>query len=117
MEHKFSLTSRHEPEPYGRSTATYGDHDATAATATTAPGADENDDDPDDKHEYVNTETYNIIESKKIHSYDIDKQCSKQVLNATNVSTKSPPNTGIKKKQQQVLNETNVVTKSTQTLG
>ena len=62
MEHKFSLTSRHEPEPYVRTTATNGDHDAlaetpTAETATTASGADENDDDPDDEHEYVNNET------------------------------------------------------------
>ena len=57
VEHKFSLTSRHEPEPYIRTTATNGDHDATtetptAATATTAPGADESDDDPDDEQEY-----------------------------------------------------------------
>ena len=57
VEHKFFLTSRHEPEPYIRTTATNGDHDATAetpkaATATTAPGADENDDDPYDEHEY-----------------------------------------------------------------
>ena len=70
MEHKFSLTSRHEPEPYVRTTATNGDHDAlaetpTAETATTASGADENDDDPDDEHEYVNTETDKNIESKK----------------------------------------------------
>ena len=61
------------------------------------------DQDPDDKHEYVNTETGNIIESKKSHSYDIDKQCSKQLLNATNVTTKSLPITGFKKKQQQFL--------------
>ena len=52
MEHKFSPTSRHEPEPYIRTTATNGYYDATAetptaATATTSPGADENDDDPD----------------------------------------------------------------------
>ena len=50
---QISLTSRHEPEPYVRTTATNGDHDATAetqtaATVTTAPGADENDDDPDE---------------------------------------------------------------------
>ena len=84
MEHKFSLTSCHEPEPYVRTTATNGDHDATgetqiAATATTGPGADENDDDPDDEHEYVNTETDNNIESKKSHSYDIEEQCSKDL--------------------------------------
>ena len=41
MEHKFSLTSGHEPEPYARTTSTNGDHDAlaetpTAKTATTA---------------------------------------------------------------------------------
>ena len=38
--HKFSLTSRHEPEPYVRSTATIVDHDATeeTPTATRAPG-------------------------------------------------------------------------------
>ena len=74
MEHKFSLTSGHEPEPYVRTTATNGDHDALAGTPsaeTTASGADENDDDPDDEHEYVNTETDNNIESKKIYSYDI----------------------------------------------
>ena len=84
MEHKFSLTSRHEPKPYVRTTATNGDHNATAETQTaattrTAPGADENDDDPDDEHEYVNTETDNNIESKKSHSYDIEKQCSKHL--------------------------------------
>ena len=55
MEHKFSPPSGHEPEPYVRTTATYGDHDAlaetlTAETATTASGADKNDEDPDDKH-------------------------------------------------------------------
>ena len=53
MEHKFSPSSRHEPEPYVRTTATKGVFDATAetptaATETTAPGADENNDDPDD---------------------------------------------------------------------
>ena len=53
VEHTFSLTSRHEPKPYVKTTATNGDHDATAetptaATAKTASGADENDDDPDD---------------------------------------------------------------------
>ena len=48
VEHKFSLTFRHEPEPYVRTTA----ETPTAATATKAPGADENDDDPDDEHEY-----------------------------------------------------------------
>ena len=76
MENKFPLFSRHETEPYVRTTATNCDHDATtetptAATATTSPGADENDDDPDDEHEYVNTETDNNIESKKSHIYDI----------------------------------------------
>ena len=61
MERKFSLTSRHEPEPYVRTTATNGDHDAIAETpiatiATTAPGAPgppgayDNDNDPDDEH-------------------------------------------------------------------
>ena len=103
MEHKFSLTFRHEPEPYVRTTATNGEHHATtetptAETATTAPGADENDDNPDDEHEYVNTETDNNIESKKSHSYDIDKQCSQQLLNSINVGTKSIPNTRFKKK-------------------
>ena len=85
MKHKFSLTSHHEPEPYVATTATNCDYDATtetltAAIATTTPGPDENDDDPDDKHEYVITETYSNIESKKRHSFDIDKQCSKQLL-------------------------------------
>ena len=82
MEHKFSLTSRHEPEPYVRNTRTNDDHDGTAETPTTArtaPGADENDEDPDDKHEYMNTKTDNNSESKKSHWYDIDKQCSKQL--------------------------------------
>ena len=57
MEHKFSLTSCHEPEPCVRTTTTNDDHDATeeTPTATRAPGADENDYDPDDEHEYVNT--------------------------------------------------------------
>ena len=107
MERKFSLTSRHEPEPYVRTTATNGDHYATTetpteGTATTAPGADENDDDPDDEHEYVNTETDNNIESKKSRSYDRDKQCSKQLLNATNVTTKLLPNIRFKELQQQI---------------
>ena len=67
MEHKFVLTSRHEPQPYGRTTTTNGEHDATAetpiaATATTASEADENDDDPEDEYEYVNIETDNNIE-------------------------------------------------------
>ena len=38
---KNSLTSRHEPDPYVRTTATNGDHDEIAeapTTATTAPG-------------------------------------------------------------------------------
>ena len=66
MEHKFSPTSAHEPEPYVRTTETNGDHDAwaetpTTETATTASGADEN----NDEHEYVNTETDKNIESKK----------------------------------------------------
>ena len=73
MDHKFSLTSSHEPEPNVWTTATNGDHDAlaenpTAETATTASGADENDendDDQDDEHEYVNTENDKNIESKK----------------------------------------------------
>ena len=103
MEHKYALTSCHETEPYIRTTATHGDHDAAAATATTAPGAYENDDDADDEHEYVNTETNNNIESKKSHSYDLDKQCSKQLLNATKVTTKLRPNTIFKKQQQQIL--------------
>ena len=56
MEHKFSLTSRNEPEPYVRTTAANDDHDARAKTPTAeTPGADENDDEPDDKHEYLNT--------------------------------------------------------------
>ena len=70
MEHKFPLTFGHEPEPYVRTTATTGDHDAlaetpTAETATTASGAEENDDDSDYEHDYVNTETDKNIESKK----------------------------------------------------
>ena len=74
MEHKFSLTSRHEPEFYVRTTATNGDHDTTSETltaATTPSAADKNDGDPDDEHEYVNTETNKNIESKNSHSYDI----------------------------------------------
>ena len=60
----FSLTSRHEPEPDVRTTATNCDYDATTETPTAAtPGANENDDDPDDKHEYVNSEMYKNIES------------------------------------------------------
>ena len=39
------------------------------------------------------------IKNKKSHSYDIDKQCSKQLLDATNVGTKSFPNTRFKKQQ------------------
>ena len=71
VEHKFSLTCRHDPEPYVRTTATNGDHYATAETPTapTVQGADENDDDPDDEHEYVSTETDNNKKSKK--SYDM----------------------------------------------
>ena len=70
MEQKFTLTSRHEPEPYVRTTATNGDYDEkaetpTAVTATTAPGADEKDDDPDDKHEYVNIKLITILNRKK----------------------------------------------------
>ena len=107
MGHKFSPTSRYEPEPYIRTTATNGDYDATAetptaATATTAPGADENDDDPDDKHKYANTETDNNIKSQKSHSYDIDKQCSKQFVDATNVGTKPIPNTKLKKQETKI---------------
>ena len=91
MEHKLSLTSHYEPEPYVRTTATNSDHDATAetptaATASTASGADENYDDPDDEHEYVNTDTEKNIEFKKNHSTYIDKQCSKYFLNANNVT-------------------------------
>jgi hypothetical protein len=104
VEHIFSPTSRYEPEPYIRTTATNGDYDAkaetpAAGTATTAPGADENDYDPDDKHEYVNTETDKNIESEKSHSYCIDEKCSKQILDATNVGIKSIPNTRLKKQQ------------------
>ena len=67
MEHKFSPTSGHEPEPYVRTTETNGAlaETPTTETATTASGADENNDDPDDEHEYVNTETDKNIESKK----------------------------------------------------
>ena len=108
-EHKFSLASRHELKPYIRTTAKNGDHDETAetqtaATSTTQPGADRNDDDPDDGHEYVNTETHKNIESKKSHSYDIDKQCSKQLLNANNVGSQSIPNTRFKKQPQNFEN-------------
>ena len=55
-----NISPPHEPEPYIRTTATNGDHDATAetSTATTASDAD------------------NKIESKNSHSYDIDQQCS-----------------------------------------
>ena len=56
-----------QSRPYVRTTATNGDHDATAetpASATTSPEADENDDGPDNEYEYVNTETDNNIESK-----------------------------------------------------
>ena len=107
MEHKISLTSSHEPESYVRTTATNGDHDATAetltvATATTAPGADDTDDGPDDEHKYVNKETDNNVEPKKSHSYDIDKQCSGQHLNAINVGTKSIPNTRFRNQQKKI---------------
>ena len=90
-----------------RTTATNGGHDAiaetpTADTAKTASGADGNDDDPDDEHEYLNTETDKNIESKKSHGYDIDKQCSKQLLNANKVTTKLLLNTRLTKKQQQI---------------
>ena len=67
VEYKFSLTSRHEPEPYVRNTRKNDDHDATAETPTTAPGADEDYDEPDDKHEYMNTKTDYNAESKKSH--------------------------------------------------
>ena len=53
----------------------------------------------DDKHEYVNTETDNNIESKESHSYDIDKQYSKQLLDANNVGSKSFQSTRFKKQQ------------------
>ena len=89
MEHKFSPTSGHKPEPYVRTTETNGDHDAlaetlTTETATTASGADENNDDPDDEHEYVNTETDKNIESKKRYRYLMFKT----TLNANIVTTK-----------------------------
>ena len=69
MEHKFSLTSPQEPEPYVRTKAKNSDHDgtteiSTAASATTAPGADEKDDDPDYEQEYENTEADNNIEQE-----------------------------------------------------
>ena len=41
--------------------------------------------------------TDNNIESKKSHSYDIDKQCSKQLLCAPNVGTNLISNTRFKK--------------------
>ena len=68
VEHNFPLNSRHEPDPYVRTTAKNGDHEATAETptATSTPGADDNDDDPDDEHEHVNTETDNNVQSKKV---------------------------------------------------
>ena len=103
VKHKFSLTSRHEPEPYFRTTATNADHDATAETptaASTTSRADENDDDPNDEHEYVNTE--NI----KIHIYDIDKQYSKQLSNATNATTKLLSKVRFRKKQKQITKKT-----------
>ena len=104
VEHKFSLIFRHEPEPYVRTTATNGNHDATAetstgATATTASGADENDDDPDVEHKCVHTENDNNVEYKKSHSYDID---SKNLFNSTNATSKLLPNKRFKKKQQQI---------------
>ena len=88
MEHKFSPTSGHEPEPYVRTTETNGDHDALAETpptetAATASGADENNDDPNDEHEYVNTETDTNIESKKRYRLIM----LKTTLNANNVTT------------------------------
>ena len=51
-----------------------------------------------------NTETDNNIESKKSHSYDIDKQCSKQILSVTNAGTTSLPNNRFKKQQQKIEN-------------
>ena len=75
-------------QPYVRTAATKGNHDATAeilTAATTDPGADKNDNYLDNEHEYVNTET------------DIYKQCSNQLLNATNVGTNLIPNTRFKK--------------------
>ena len=87
-EKKFPLTSRHESEPYVRTTTTKGDNDATSATAIITPRSDENDDDPDDEHDYVNTEIDINIESQRSHSYDIDKQCSIQLSITTNIGTK-----------------------------
>ena len=69
------------------------------AETPTAETADENDDDPDDEHEYVNTETDENIESKR----DIDKWCSKQLLNANNLTTKLLPNTRFKKKKEKKM--------------
>ena len=102
VEHTFPFTPRHQSKPNIRTTATNGDFNATteaptAATAATASGADENHDDPNDEHKYVNTETYKNIEFKMGHIYDLDNQCSKQLLNATNVITKLLPNTRFKK--------------------
>ena len=59
--------------------------------------AKKQDDDPD--NEYLNTETGNI-EFKKSHSYDIAKQCLKQLLNATYVGNKLIPSTRFKKQEQ-----------------
>ena len=66
VEQKKYLTSCHETKPYARTKTRNGDHYATAetptaVTATTASGVDENDKDPENKHEYVNTETDDII--------------------------------------------------------
>ena len=57
-----------------------------------------NNDVPDGEHVCVYTETDNNKGSKKCHSYDKDKQCSKQLLNATNVTTNSLPNIRLRKK-------------------
>ena len=70
------------------------------------PGADENDDDPDTQinmNMLIQKLITDNIESKKSHSYDIDKQCLKQLLDATNVGTKSIPNTRFKKQQENNL--------------
>ena len=65
----------------------------TTETAKTAPWAYENDNDPENEHEYEIQKLTNKLTNwqhivNKCHKYDIDKQCSKQRLNATNVGTK-----------------------------
>ena len=78
-ESQISPTSRYEPEPYIRTTATNGDYDATAetptaTTATTEQGADENNDNGDTQKN-MNMQIQKLItdniESKKCHNYDI----------------------------------------------